>query len=359
MSLVGWIHDRARQLPLAGKLRNLLSSLKKPVHANRLRRYVEDQRAAHTGPAVLVMMNTGIGNAVEATPLVQAIRMHWPRAHLTLYDPGGDLFDDWCVADEITCYPDPLSGREFDHTFEIWAVDPPVPESEDPPDKGQVHTLPFTGTYFLKPEREYNLDMIRKLGYRGPAPPLYVSTKEPKREIPRCQRRISLVPGSKNDFMWRHKRWPYFGELLHSLLEAYQDLQICIVGGAGDRFEHEHTEDGRVVDLRSNLTLAESAWILRHSDLAIGNDCGPMHIADAVQTCSIILFGPSCELKNGPLYKSLPLSVPVPCRPCQYGELLLKCEDPRCMTELLPEMVMDAVRKLLPPNGPRDEARHE
>jgi ADP-heptose:LPS heptosyltransferase len=84
------------------------------------------------------------------------------------------------------------------------------------------------------------------------------------------------------------------------------------------------------------LSLSETTWVLRHSYLAIGNDCGPMHIAAGVQTRLIILFGPSCEVKNGPLYKGVPLSVPVPCRPCQYGELLLSCNDPRCMNELIP-----------------------
>ncbi len=349
MGVIGWIHCLAKRLPGSGQIRNVLSAMKKTVHTGRLRDYAESSRGPVGQPAVLVMMNTGIGNAVEATPLVQAVRMHWPKSHITIYGPGGDLFEDWCVVDEVTSHPDPLSGRSFDHTFEIWAVDPPIPESDDYPDKGAIHELPFTGTYFLKPEREYNLDMIRKLGYRGPAPPLYVSMKQPGYKIPTCRSRICLVPGSKTDFMWRHKRWAYFPGLLENLLQAYPDAQMCIIGGPEDKFDNPQPENDRVVDLRGRLTLSETAWALRHSDLAIGNDCGPMHIADAVQTQSIILFGPSCELKNGPMYKSVPMSVPVSCRPCQYGELLLTCEDPRCMNELSPELVREQVKKMLPP----------
>jgi len=359
MGLTGWIHDAAKRLPLAVKIRRVLSLLKKPTHARRLRKYTKDRHTPQGQPAVLVMMNTGIGNAVEATPLVQAIRMRWPKSHITIYGPGGDLFDDWCVVDEVTCYPDPLSGRKFNHTFEIWAVDPPIPESEDSPDRGKIHTLPFTGTYFLKPEREYNLDMIRKLGFRGPVPSLYVSMKQPSFQMPDCHSRICLVPGSKMDFMWRHKRWPYFADLLGELLIMYPEAQICIIGGQEDKFDNPQPGNDRIIDLRGRLTLRETAWVLRHSDLAIGNDCGPMHIADTVQTRSIILFGPSCELKNGPLYKSVPLSVPVPCRPCQYGELLLSCENPHCMSELRTEQVMDQVQSLMPPSIVRNRVEHE
>lgn len=347
MGLIGKIHDLATRLPLREQLRNILLALKKPIHEHRLQEYAAAQSRPTGKPAVLVLMNTGIGNAVEATPLVQAIRMHWPRSFITVYDPGGDLFDDWCVPDEITCYPDPLAGRVFDHSFEIWSVNPPIPESDSYPDKGRVHRLPFTGTYFLKPEREYNLDMIRKLGYRGPAPPLYVSMKRPAVGLPEGRPRLCLVPGSKTDFMWRHKRWPYFADLLSDLLQEYPEGHVGIIGGAGDRFDNPHPDDRRVVDLRGRLSLSQTAWVLRHSDLAIGNDCGPMHIADAVQTRSIILFGPSCELKNGPINKAVPLSVPVSCRPCQYGELLMTCEDPRCMNELSPDLVMEKVREML------------
>ncbi|MCP4685026.1 MAG: glycosyltransferase family 9 protein [bacterium] len=359
MGLIGWIHSKAKQLPGAGRIRDVLSSIKKPIHAGRLRKYADDGRTPSGQPSVLVVMNTGIGNAVEATPLVQSIRTLWPKSHITIYGPGGDLFENWCVVDEVTTFPDPLSGRKFDHTFEIWAVDPPIPESEAYPEKGMIHSLPFTGTYFLKPEREYNLDMIRKLGYRGNAPPLYVSLKRPRIEIPECKLRVSLVPGSNTDFMWRHKRWPYFTELLGNLLDAYAGVQVCIIGGPEDKFDNPYPEDSRVIDFRGRLSLSETAWLLRSSDLAIGNDCGPMHIADAAQTRSIILFGPSCELKNGPMYKSVPLSVPVPCRPCQYGELLLKCEDPRCMKELRPKLVLEQVRQMLPPGRVKGTVEHE
>ena len=293
------------------------------------------------------MMNTGIGNAVEATPLVQAIRIHWPKAHITLYTPGGDLFEDWNVPDEVTSFPDPLSGRTFDHTFEIWSVDPPIPDSDNYPDKGIVHPLPFTGTYWLKPEREYNLDMIRALGYRGPAPPLYVSMKRPQIEIPDGQPFIGLVPGSKNDFMWRHKRWPYFTDLSTRLMDEYPEALIAVIGGPDDRFDPPQPDNRRLLDLRGKLSLRETAWVLRRAVLTIGNDCGPMHIADAVQTHALILFGPSCELKNGPRYKAEPLSVPVSCRPCQYDDLLLTCDNPRCMNDLTVDLVIDRIQSLL------------
>ena len=131
-------------------------------------------------------------------------------------------------------------------------------------------------------------------------------------------------------------------------MEKYPDSQICIIGSEADEYQNHCPESNRVLDLRSRLSLAETAWLLRNSALAIGNDCGPMHIADAVQTAGIVLFGPSCELKNGPLYKVIPMSIDIPCRPCQYDpETVKSCCDARCMNEISVDMVLHKAQQLL------------
>lgn len=69
-------------------------------------------------PKVLVVMNTaGIGNAIEATPFVQAVRMLWPKAVITVLVPKGDLFDDWTVPDRIITSTEEIRGCSYDHTF--------------------------------------------------------------------------------------------------------------------------------------------------------------------------------------------------------------------------------------------------
>ena len=151
--------------------------------------------------------------------------------------------------------------------------------------------------------------------------------------------------------MWRHKRWPYYAKLTRILLTHYPQAQICIIGTQDDDITPDLPCDPRVVDLRSCLTLRETAWLLKHANVAIGNDCGPMHIAYAVQTPSITMFGPTCELKNAPQNKGICLSMPLPCRPCQYGSLIETCLEPRCITRITPDMVMEKLEILLTNNS--------
>lgn len=294
------------------------------------------------GPKVLVAMNTsGIGNAVEATPFVQAVRMLWPGAEITILTVPGDLFKDWSVPDRIITSTEKIRGCSYDHTFFTNWTQRDVPEWCSQSELGQVHfPKVWLGKLLLKPERRYYLDMLRKLGFKGSEPPLYVSLKKPGEHIPVADFRICLVPGGKPESLWRHKRWPYYNELLTLILEKYQNAQICIIGTRQDEFSGVLLSDQRIVDLRGNLTLRETAWVLKSANIAIGNDCGPMHIADAVQTRSIVIFGPTCELKNAYRNKVLTFSTDLPCRPCQYGSKIETCQDPKCMLKITPKQVM-------------------
>ena len=117
------------------------------------------------------------------------------------------------------------------------------------------------------------------------------------------------------------------------------------MGTRDDHFPGELPSIPQVIDLRGRLTLAETAWVLKSANLAIGNDCGPMHIADVVQTPSIVIFGPTCDLKNSPRYKTVPITVDLYCRPCEYlGPI--SCPDPKCMTKLNPDLVMEKIETL-------------
>lgn len=346
MGLIRWLRVVSRYLPLGKTLKCPLRALKPMVRARRARQFRSALSRPFPDSKILVVMNAGIGNAVEATPLVQAIRSIWPRSEITIYPPSGDLFDDWCVVDHVARSADNLNGKSFTHTFITWFS--LVRECGNYCDLGKVHrVVKLLGPQFLKPERQYNLDMIRRLGYKGLTPPLYVSIREPENTIPSSPPQICLIPGSKPQRMWRNKRWPYFGELTEVLLKEHETARVFFLGTREDQVPSGVFRSPRVIDLRDRLTLRETAWVLRHANLAIGNDCGPMHIADAVQTPSIIIFGPTCELKNGPMYKSIVATNAFTCAPCQYNGDLLSCENPVCMTELRPDIVLKHADSLL------------
>lgn len=322
---------------------------KRIVYGHRLRVSRDISSNFSIAPKVLVIANPGgIGNAIEATPLVAALRMLWSKAHITVLVPSGDLFNGWVVPDRVVTSEQDLAGVSFDHTFWAYWIYRERPEWFNTFDPGKV-IFPnvWLNQMLLKPERQYYLDMLGGFGYKGQLPPFYVSIKKPDFDIPSVELRVGIVPGSKQDHRWRHKRWPYYNKLIAMLLDKYQQSQICIIGTDADRIEGDLPSDDRIADLRGKLSLSETACVLKDSDIAIGNDCGPMHIADAVQTRSIVIYGPSCELKNAYRNKVIPVFTDIQCRPCQYSSKIESCDHPQCMTNITPQMVVDKLSELI------------
>ncbi len=307
-----------------GTLVDVAYALKKRIYE---RRRQDSPRA--DARRVIIRMDAGIGNAVEATPVVQAVRAFWPAVRIAIVVPRGDLFDDWCVADEVL-HPGADLGKA-DEVFVCWSCE------HEGGGGGEIHRAQgLFPLWQLRPEREVNMAMVRRLGYPGATPPLYVGLREPKEPLPPSPLRIALCAGGKPDHRWRNKRWPYYRELARLLREWRPDAQIVLLDGDLDGIAG--------LDLRGRLTLREAAWVLKHCQLAIGNDSGPMHIADAVLTPHLTLFGPTCEVKNGPRNRGAALRTDVPCSPCQYDlELLDSCADPLCMKGLAASTVMERV----------------
>lgn len=326
-------------------LRRALAQLKR--QRNRTQAREQNRTQGSQRLRVLVVMNGGIGNAVQATPLVQAIQMHWPQAQIDLFTPYQNLFAGWSLVHEYVEGLQPRPNHLWDHTFITWSSILPEGDAERG-DLGHVHTVPLLGAWFVKPEREYNLDMIRKLGFRGSSPPLYVSLSAPGSWVSDDAVWVALVPGGHAGAKWQNKRWPHFNELLQLLLESSDEIRVCILGGPDDPPVTAPNHQDRVLDLRGKCSLSEVAWILKRMDAVIGNDSGPMHIADAVHAPAIVLFGPTCEVKNGPLHGGRALTSSIECRPCQYVKTQFTCSDPRCLSEIRPDQVLKTVSEFLP-----------
>jgi heptosyltransferase-2 len=163
-------------------------------------------------------------------------------------------------------------------------------------------------------------------------------------------RMIALLPGAKHP----SKQWPsvYFSELAR-LLAWRGDIPV-IVPAPG---EEEHSElivkeagsEGILLGEAQN-DLVDLASFITATDAVIANDSGPMHVAAAVGTPIVGLFGPtSPELGFAPCG---PASSWVhmghfcsPCskhgnRPCWRGKRY-------CMDEMEPETVLSALDELL------------
>ncbi|HVX30600.1 MAG TPA: glycosyltransferase family 9 protein [Nitrolancea sp.] len=93
------------------------------------------------------------------------------------------------------------------------------------------------------------------------------------------------------------KRWPaiMFGELASNLIHQYQ-ADIYVIGADSDRDAVQTTvdfTDGPVANLSRRLSLDETGALCEYADLYIGNDSGMSHLAAAVGTPTITIFGPT------------------------------------------------------------------
>jgi ADP-heptose:LPS heptosyltransferase len=124
---------------------------------------------------------------------------------------------------------------------------------------------------------------------------------------------------------------------------------LALVGSPGDAARHAQlmatAGPGRVVSLAGLTPALVLAGVARRAAGVVGVDTGPLHVAAAVGTRCVVLFGPSDPALTAPcgeghivLYRDLE------CQPCQTGPCY---HQGRCMRELTPRAVVEAVQRLL------------
>ncbi len=104
------------------------------------------------------------------------------------------------------------------------------------------------------------------------------------------------------------------------------------------------TSGNRVLRSDGQLSLLGSAELIRRADLFVTGDTGPMHIASAVGTPIVALFGPADPLKTGPYAAdAVVLTKRLPCGPCFAHKCPLGHAVPPCMTDITVDEVHRAV----------------
>jgi len=102
-----------------------------------------------------------------------------------------------------------------------------------------------------------------------------------------------------------------------------------------------------VIDLSGQLSLKQLAALTANARCFVGVDSVPMHIAAAMQTPVVALFGPSGDLEWGPWQvRSRVITSDHTCRPCGMdGCAGSKVSD--CLTSIPVERVLRAVQEVL------------
>lgn len=98
----------------------------------------------------------------------------------------------------------------------------------------------------------------------------------------------------------------------------------------------------------ANLTLPEITALAARADLFVGNDSGIAHIAAAVNTPSVVVFG-SSNVNHWRPWTNAPNEIvfePMPCQPCA-GYFCSEFAEPECIRRVTVETVINSIEKLI------------
>lgn len=156
---------------------------------------------------------------------------------------------------------------------------------------------------------------------------------------------VAICPGSINS---RAKRWPAesYAALADRLLEQQQ--QVVLIGSR-DEIDVTNEVTNRMrnqpVVLTGKTTLDQITAVLGLVDLVVTNDTGPAHIAAALGSPTIVIFGPTNPLTTRPFsFKAEILRHPPDCAPCMLRDCPI---DHRCMTAITVDEVFERSHALL------------
>lgn len=207
---------------------------------------------------------------------------------------------------------------------------------------------------------ECHLDALRALGL-PPGPAMRKLAFEPGEAARRsidailgghavpAGRLIHIHPTSR----WMFKAWSVdaYAEVI-SVLEEGGHRVVLTAGPAKREMDMAAAILARCrkqpIDLAGRLSLKELGAVIAAARLSVSIDSVPMHIAAAVGTPVVALFGPSNENEWGPwqVPHRIVTSASHPCRPCRLdgcggGKIS------ECLTALSPPTVLAAVESLL------------
>jgi heptosyltransferase-2 len=160
---------------------------------------------------------------------------------------------------------------------------------------------------------------------------------------------VVLAPGSAH----ASKRWPvrHWRRLAADL--ARGGFRIALIGGATDRVvaaEIATSAGRRAASAAGELDLQASGALLRRAMVTVSGDTGPMHLATAVNTAVVALFGPTVEQFGFFPYRAhaVVLQRELPCRPCSSnGGPRCPLNHHRCLEEIGPDDVMREVLEVV------------
>ena len=300
---------------------------------------------------VLVHLAAGIGNIVLATPLLLVLSRQGYTLDVLVdgdYRETADLFRGWSLLRAVYGSTEKERPTEA-YDIRIPAIPPFYWDRYEREYRGLRNSVARPpNALFERDEQAYYLEFARALGCDVTGSHSYFLPAAPDEAHRITADTVVLAPGCKTGTM-AAKRWPHFPRLA----ELFED--VVVVGTVDDL----HNFDGmrmrfpdHVRSLVGRLSLSEVASVMASAGIVVANDSGLGHIAGAVGSPTILLFGPTSDLSLGRFPPNVKiLRAGMPCEPCWHAKLFAACSARiDCLERLTVDRVFtEIVRAQAPP----------
>jgi ADP-heptose:LPS heptosyltransferase len=325
---------------------------------------------------ILVIRFTSLGDLVTLEPTFRMIRHFFPEAAITFLTTGvgkglfadTGYFDEYVLHQGVFASVSQLRKHEFDLVINLQCNKPShyismlikkgrvVNKSKSLLQnlfKMKAHSKSYQELLAASGVDEERLNgYFSQIGTPKIALPVgECGMESPKRDNPL----VAISTGTSE--RWLSKRWGVdrFNDLIGMLIQ--DNIDVVLVGtslelGDASKICERHGE--RVVSFVDKTSLTELKYILNQADLFIGNDSGPTHIAAAVGTDTVTIFG-STDVKH--CVKQMPYrghhiclkpSDTITCHPCYKPKCPTEME---CMASIGVDQVYQTATSLLKKEG--------
>ncbi len=323
---------------------------------------------------IMIRTPNWIGDAVMTTPAMAVVRVFFPTAEIVAVanPPVAELFSPHPACNRVIIYDKKgahrgLGGllklrrvlrREhfdlailFQNAIEAALISrlAKIPRRAGYSTDGRrfllSHPVPVGERERLWHHTDYYLRMLAALGITGSKEPLQLNVTATEarkaREILGTGRWVAVNPGASYGAA---KRWfpDRFATVADQLVERYQ-VKIVLTGGTGEQDIGRDIQNFMThtpLNLVGKTTVREMMAILEQCCLLITNDSGPMHVAAALKTPLVAIFGPTDHTTTSPATAEARIvRKDTLCAPC----LLRQCPtDHQCMKAVTADDVLRA-----------------
>ncbi len=196
-------------------------------------------------------------------------------------------------------------------------------------------------------------NLIKPLGIQAETgPEMWFPWKEQAEQSARKLRLPShyavIAPGAS----WVVKQWPVENFAQVGRWLEKQGITPVITGGPKDVFLGRKLAEmlGHSINLSGKTRVLEFMGVIAGAKLVVSGDSAPMHAAGCFNIPTVAIYGPTTkEMGFWPLSeKSEIVQIDVDCRPCSArGPRPCPKGHHRCMRELGPELVIDAINRVM------------